>query len=224
MMRKRLICAAFSVAFPVAAMAADVTAPRLSGTISLDGRLDEPMWRFAARLPHTEFKRWVNDSYVLDPSIFHVLLFHDGHTLYVALASHDRHVEADALPEDSDGLYSLSFVTRDGRLKHYRLRWVANPPVAGGDLLDSGRWGAHLHGPFEEPMRGEGGYVLELAIPLSSLGWKPGDTVPINIIVHDHDGNPHTSYHTPGMEFARFAWGGFDNDDRSSYRTLELAP
>lgn len=223
-MKQLLICAIFALLLPFTAKGADMTAPRLNGTVILDGRLDEPMWRTAQRLPHTAFTRWIADTYDKDPTVFHLRFFHDGRMLYVALVSYDRHVEPDAAPENSDGLYSFSVATRDGKLQHYRLRWSANPPVAGGEMLDPGKWGARLRGPFADATRAGGGYVFEFAIPLNAIGWKPGDTIPLNIIVHDHDGKPSAAYSTPGAEFARFAWGSLDNDNRAGYRTLRLAP
>jgi hypothetical protein len=218
------ILAAAALLVPVTASAADITVPRLNGTVTLDGRLEEPMWRVAARLPHTAFTRWVADTYDKDPTVFHLRFFQDGRMLYVALASYDRYIEADAAPENSDGLYSLSLATRAGKLQHYRLRWSANPPLAGGEMLDPGKWSARLRGPFADVTRPGGGYVFEFAIPLSAIGWQPGDSVPVNIIVHDHDGKPGAPFTAPGAEFARFAWGSLDNENRASYRTLRLAP
>ncbi len=220
----RLVFVALAVATPIAASSADITAPRLNGNVVLDGRLEEPMWRRAVRLPSTAFSRWVADTYDKDPSSFHLRFFHDGVKLYVALASYDRYVESDALPENSDGLQSLSIATPSGRLKHYRLRWAANPPVPSDEMYDSGEWGARLRGPFEDSARPGGGYVFEFAIRLSAIGWKPGDTIPLNVIVNDHDGKPHASFRAPGAEFARFAWGSFDNGDGARYGTLKLAP
>lgn len=216
--------AAAALLAPLTGMGADVTAPRLDGSVTLDGRLEEPMWRVAARLPHTAMTRWVADTYDKDPTVFHFRFFHDGRSLYVALVSYDRYVEADAAPENSDGLYSFSLATRAGKLQHYRLRWSANPPLAGGEMLDPGKWGARLRGPFADPARPGGGYVFEFAIPLAAIGWKPGESIPVNIIVHDHDGKPGAPYNAPGAEFARFAWGSLDNDRRAGYRTLKLAP
>jgi hypothetical protein len=223
-MKQFFICITFALFAPLTAMAADIGAPRLNGSVTLDGRLEEPMWREAQRLPHSAFTRWVADTYDKDPTVFHLRFFHDGKMLYVALVSYDRYVEADAAAENSDGLYSFSVATRDGKLQHYRLRWSANPPVAGGEMLDPGKWGARLRGPYADATREGGGYVFEFAIPLDAIGWKPGDTIPLNIIVHDHDGKPSKPYNTAGAEFARFAWGSLDNDNRASYRTLRLAP
>ncbi len=223
-MKHRLFCSLLALLVSTTVSGADITVPRLNGDMILDGRLEEPMWRTAVRLPYTAFTRWVANTYDKDPTDFHLRFFHDNRTLYVALVSYDRYVEADAAPENSDGLYSFSVTTRDGKLQHYRLRWSANPPQAGGEMLDPGKWGARLRGPFAEPARPGGGYVFEFAIPLSAIGWQPGDAVPVNIIVHDHDGRPSAQYQTPGAEFARFAWGSLDNENRASYRTLYLAP
>jgi len=223
-MKRWSILASLAVLAPMTVMAEGLTVPHLNGKVTIDGRLDEPMWVKAAHLPYTAFIRWVDNAYSNDPTAFQMSLFHDGKTLYVSLMSHDRFVESDAVPENSDGLYSLSFLTRSGKLKHYRLRWAANPPIPGGELRNSGQWSAHLLGPFDKPKRRGGGYVFEFAIPLSAIGHKPGDTVPFNIIVNDRDGKPRVPYHTPGAEFARFAWGNFDNDNRAGYKTLKLEP
>lgn len=223
-MKHRLFCSLLALLVPATVLGADITVPRLNGDMILDGRLEEPMWRMAVRLPYTAFTRWVANTYDKDPTDFHLRFFHDSRTLYVALVSYDRYVEADAAPENSDGLYSFSVATRDGKLQHYRLRWSANPPQASGEMLDPGKWGARLRGPFAEPARPGGGYVFEFAIPLASIGWQPGNTIPVNIIVHDHDGMPSAQYQTPGAEFVRFAWGSLDNENRASYRTLYLAP
>jgi hypothetical protein len=220
-------CAIFALTlalFSIAAQADELTIPRAAGTVMLDGSLQEPAWRYAMRLPHTAFSRWIADTYIKDPNIFHLRLFHDGNTLYVALVSYDQHVEADKTVENSDGLYSFSILTRNGELQHYRLRWASNPPVAGGEMLDPGKWGARLRGPYNEPAIVSGGYVFEFSIPLAAIGWKPGDNIPFNIIVHDHDGNPSQPYNAPGVEFARYSWGSLENDNRAGYRTLKLAP
>lgn len=212
--------------WPTAANGAEevLAVPRLGGEVALDGVLAEPQWRRAARLTHADFIRWVAARYDADPDEFSLRLFHDGETLYVALASYDRYVEPDAVAENSDGLYAFSLITRAGALQHYRLRWSTDPPAAGGQMLDPGRFGARLRGPFADNSRPGGGYVLEFAIPLKATGWRPGESMRINIIVQDHDGKPHGLYNDPAVHYARFAWGSFDNDDRGAYRTLKLAP
>jgi hypothetical protein len=203
---------------------ADLEVPRLQGAVNLDGRLAESQWRRAARITHAQFRLWKPARYEKDVSEFVLRLFHDGSHLYVALSSYDRFVEPATPPENSDGLYSFSVATRAGALQHYRLRWSANPPVAAGEMISPGRWGARLRGPFGDLRREGGGYVLEFAIPLEALGWGPGDTVPVNVIVQDHDGKPGGRYDEPGVEFARFYWGSLDNEARAGYRRLRLAP
>jgi hypothetical protein len=215
--------AALLSATPAAAGDALVV-PRLSGAVALDGVLAEPQWRSAARLTHADFIRWVAVRYDADPDEFSLRLFHDGEALYVALASYDRYVEPDVVAESSDGLYSFSLITRAGELQHYRLRWSADPPAAGGQMLDPGRFGARLRGPFADGSRPGGGYVLEFAIPLKATGWRPGESGKVNIIVQDHDGKPRAPHDAAAVHYARFAWGGFDNDDRRAYRSLRLAP
>jgi len=203
---------------------ADLEVPHLAGAVKLDGRLAEPQWRRAVRITHADFKLWKTDRRHKDPSELVLRLFHDGQHLYVALSSYDRFVEPATPPENSDGLYSFSVATRAGALQHYRLRWSANPPAAGGEMLSPGKWGARLRGPLGDPGREGGGYVLEFAIPLEAIGWKPGDVVPVNVIIQDHNGKPGGRYDEPGVEFARLYWGSLDNEARASYRTLKLAP
>ncbi len=105
-MNVRLLYIVLAAAAPMPSSAADISVPRLEGPVILDGRLEEPQWRVAARLQHLEFRRWIADTYEIDPSAFQFRFFHDGRTLYVALVSYDRYVESDAAPENSDGLYS----------------------------------------------------------------------------------------------------------------------
>ncbi len=223
--RARLAMGALLLGLPLAAAGAEaLSVPRLAGEVTLDGQLKEPQWRRAARLEHTAFSRWIADSYRKDPSEFVLRLFHDGRRLYVALASYDGFVEPDAAPENSDGLYAFSLLTRAGGAQHYRLRWAANPPMPGGEMIDPGKWGARLRGPFAEPARAGGGYVFEFAIPLAATGWKPGDSVRVNIIVNDHDGKPGAPYNDRAVEFARYAFGSLNNEDHGSYRAIRLAP
>jgi hypothetical protein len=203
---------------------AGLPVPFLRGEVALDGRLEEPQWRTAARLTHADFGLWKADRYEKDPSELVVRFFHDGKSLYVAIASYDRFVQGATPPENSDGLYSFSVATRKGPIQHYRLRWSADPPVAGGEMISPGKWGARLRGPFGDASREGGGYVLEFAVPLAAIGWKAGDRVPVNLIVQDFDGPPGARYNDPGVEFARFFWGGLDNEARAAFRALILAP
>lgn len=198
--------------------------PYLTGPVVLDGRLSEPQWRRAARITHADFVVWKADRRQKNPAEIVLRLFHDGNDLYVALSSYDRFVEAATPAENSDGLYSFSVATRGGALQHYRLRWSANPPVPGGEMISPGRWGARLRGPLDDPRREGGGYVLEFAIPLAAIGWRPGDAVRINVIVQDHNGKPGGRYDEAGVEFARLAWGTLDNEARAGYRILKLSP
>jgi len=207
-----------------AGRAAGLPVPLQRGEVTLDGRLEEPQWRTAARLTHADFGLWKADRYEKDPSELVVRFFHDGKYLYVAIASYDRFVQSASPPENSDGLYSFSVLTRSGEIQHYRLRWSASPPVAGGEMIWPGKWGARLRGPFGDATREGGGYVLEFAVPLAATGWKAGERVPVNLIVQDIDGRPGARYDDPGVEFARFFWGSLDNEARAAFRVLKLAP
>jgi hypothetical protein len=221
--RRLLLGLGLLFAGPVLAETPAPTVPRLTGEITLDGRLAEMPWRGALRLPQSAFSRWVADRYTPDPEEFNLRLFHDGRRLYVALVSYDRQVQSDPNSENADGLYAISLVDGKGALQHYRLRWSTNPPVAGGQMLDSAKWGARLRGPYADPTHEGGGYVLEFAIPFTTTGWKPGSDVLVNVIVQDRDGKPDVPYNHPAAAFARFALGSLDNDDRTRYFRLRLA-
>ncbi len=199
------------------------TVPRLAGAVTLDGRLHEAQWRQALRIPQSAFSRWVADRYTPDSEEFVLRLFHDGRRLYVALASYDTSVQSDPNPENADGLYAFSLISRAGLLQHYRLRWSANPPVPDGQMAENAKWGAHLRGPYADAAYAGGGYILEFAIPFSTSGWRVGEPVRINVIVQDRDGKPDGPYNHPQAALARFALGSLDNDDRSRYFTLTLA-
>lgn len=220
-----MIAALAVAAAALAAVPPPVTVPRHSGPVVLDARLEESAWRSAVRLTATDFTRWVADTYTRDPNEFQLRLFHDARHLYGTLVSYDRFVENDVVPENSDGLYAFSIVTRAGPVQHYRLRWSANPPIPGGEMIDPGKWAARLRDAFASGRPGVGGgYVLEFAIPLDAIGWRPGETFAANIIVQDHDAGPGKRYNDPGVEYARFAFGTLDNEQRTGYRRLRLAP
>ena len=214
---------ALVAALPPAAAGPPVV-PRLPGKVKLDGRLDEPQWRKALRISEASFSRWVADRYTIDPDEFALRMFHDGRHLFVSLASYDRWVQPGEPPDSADGLYAFSLVAGGGPIQHYRLRWSSNPPQAGGQMIDHGRWGARLRGPYAVPAQPGGGYVLEFSIPLKAAGWKPGGNARINVIVNDHDGKPGAPYNDPAVQFARFALGSLDNDDTARYFTFKLAP
>lgn len=217
-----LLCAALPAAR--ATDNAALVVPRLPGPVVLDGRLFEDQWRLAARLNENAFAVWKADTYKKDPSRFNLRLFHDGGNLYVSLTSYDRFVQPGAVPHESDGLYSFSAITREGKIQHYRLFWATKEPVPDGEMGGETKWGARLRGPFADPEHEGGGYVLEFAIPFARLGWQAGQTVAVNIIVQDHDGQPGGRHNAPDTEFARFAWGSLDNDNRAAYRKIRLAP
>jgi hypothetical protein len=132
-------------------------------------------------------------------------------------------VESAAQAVNADGLYALSLLGQDQRIHHYRLRWTSPQAEPGGEMLDI-QWGARLRAPFNDLSYEGGGYVLEFAVPLSSLGWQAGDTIKLNVLIQDHDNNPGGAYNDPNTRFVRFALGHFDSDDSSGFYQLQLAP
>lgn len=198
--------------------------PRLSGPITIDGRLSEDAWRKSWRITHHAFTQWRPNKTPQPVDEFVLRLFHDGAFLYVALASYDRFVESAARAENADGIYALSLLDRDGHPHHFRLRWSTPTAEAGGELRNPKYYAARLRGPYAEPRRQGGGYVLEFAIPFETLNWKMGDTVALNLILHDHDGNPGGRYDDPDTVFTRFVFGSFNNDEPKNYHWLQLMP
>ena len=85
-------------------------------------------------------------------------------------------------------------------------------------------WSARLRGPFNDTNREGGGYVLEFAVPFTTLGWQPGDTVKVNALIQDHDNNPGGAYNDPNTRFVRFALGHFDSDNSVGFYSVQLAP
>lgn len=196
--------------------------PLLTGRVTLDGRLHETQWRQAAVLRSDVFRTWTEDEHLADRSKFSIRVFHDGTQLYVSLSSYDRYVEPADRPEDADGLYALTLVTKQGEFQNYRLRWSANPPVAANELTVIGKWGARLRAAYGETRFPGGGYVLELALPLSALGYRAGDHIPFNIIVQDHDHNPGGAITASQTEFTRSGWPGLDSDQPDGFAELVL--
>lgn len=196
--------------------------PRLSGPITIDGRLGEAAWRKAWRVTQNAFTLWRSNKSTQPADEFILRMFHDGANLYVSLASYDRFVEPAARVENADGIYALSLLDHDSHPHHYRLRWSTPTAEAGGVMQNVEHFAARLRGPYAEPRRQGGGYVLEFEIPFKTLGLRPGDAVALNVIIHDHDGNPGGHYDDPATVFTRFAYGSFNNDKPKDYRWLQL--
>lgn len=196
--------------------------PRLSGPITIDGRLNEPDWRKAWRVTQNAFTVWRANKTTQPADEFVLRMLHDGTNLYVSLASYDRFVEPAARAENADGIYALSLLDHDGHPHHYRLRWSTPTAEAGGELQNTKDFAARLRGPYAEPRRQGGGYVLELKIPIKTLGLLQAHKIALNVIINDHDDNPGGRYDDPATVFYRFAYGGFNNDEAKDYRWLQL--
>ena len=197
--------------------------PKLTGTLTADGKLHEPQWRDALRITYHQFNRWQPQADKLPDDEFVLRIFHDGSFLYVALASYDRYVESATQSVNSDGLYALSLLGSDNRIHHFRLRWASIQAEPAGEMLDI-QWGARLRASFNDLSHEGGGYMLEFAVPFDTLGWQAGDNININVLIQDHDNNPGGAYNAPDTRFVRFALGHFDSDDSSGFYPLQLAP
>jgi len=198
------------------------TIPKLNGALTTDGKLHEPQWRDALRITYRQFSRWQPQADKLPDDEFVLRLFHDGSFLYVALASYDRYVESATQSVNADGLYALSLLGSDNRIHHFRLRWASAQADPSGEMLDI-QWGARLRGPFNDLSYEGGGYVLEFAVPFTTLSWQSGDAVNINVLIQDHDNNPGGAYNAPDTRFVRFALGHFDSDESTGFYPLQLA-
>lgn len=226
MRREWFLCTALLASSAMAQDGAspEIKVPLLSAAVTLDGRLAEPAWRKAGVLRSDVFRVWTKNEHRDDSSQFSVRLFHDGRQLYIGISSYDHYVEPADRPQDADGLYALTLLTKRGELQNFRLRWSANPPVAANELTVIGKWAARLRAVFAESRIPGGGYVLELALPLQRLGYSVGERIPFNIIMQDHDHNPGGAIGDSRTAFSRFGWPGLDNDKPAGFAGLLLEP
>lgn len=175
---------------------------RASGAISVDGRLDEPAWQRAFELPLVD----AMDGSPPRRSTVARLLWDDRY-LYVAFEAEGG--EGSARPSRGDGgpareeeaVALLVDATGTGRgfvevevsadNAHADTRFEPGP----GDLAEARAWvsGARTATQFHRGAPGEGGFTVEMAVPLLSLRGsgplpRPGDRWRANLYRIEVDG------------------------------------
>ncbi|MGQ9524214.1 MAG: carbohydrate-binding family 9-like protein [Armatimonadota bacterium] len=153
---------------------------RAVGAVRVDGRLDDPAWKSAPRMP--PFVTWDGGP---APDLTVCRLLWDSRYLYLGFECRDSHVVAKCTKRDQP-LYATddvveAFLDPDGRLKHYA-EIIVNPKGVlfdayqvtneAGDapavsLLD---W--DMKGCRVATSRTRDGWVVELAVPFSCFPWQ----------------------------------------------------
>ena len=167
-----------------------VAVPRVHGHVRIDGRLDEPMWRHAARLGGFVQYRPLDQVAPSEPSVAYVA--YDAHDLYVAFVATEARrsdVRATLFPREQGGggddRVTLRLDTFDDHRRAYDFRVTPLGIQSDGVRVEgrgtdfspdfvwrsAGRVGAH-------------GWTVEIAIPFASLSFPRADTLAIgfNII------------------------------------------
>ena len=205
-----LAVAAFAVGFSLSLAAADpapvpdpatlpapkrIVVPRVSGVVTIDGVLDERVWRKAAVLP--AFER--NDGSGRGREKTVVRLWFDDAALYLGWTCEDRDIQATLRARDSKFWEEevVEFFVTSGRLgRYFELQWN---PLGGvfdatieNELDDrgvsvkfTGDWSYTAHG-MRSAVRARGtvqdsddrdsGWQVEVRIPFEDLGVSPPKT------------------------------------------------
>lgn len=169
--------------------ATEVAAVRMDSTVTIDGRLDEPAWERAALL--TGFSLYAPTDDRPAPDSTEVLVWYSRDALYVGIRAFEPHgavratlAERDRIGDDDN--VEIHLDTFDERRRAHV--FIVNPlgVQADGTKNEGGGWipGSNV-GPGQTDLsadfiwqsRGqvtEGGYVVELRIPFSSLRYPIG--------------------------------------------------
>jgi Domain of unknown function (DUF5916) len=167
-----------------AGSAAELRVSHSDSAILVDGRLDEPAWGAALKLP-LAYETYPGDN-LPAPLRTECLLTFDDSTLYVGFRASDPDpgairaflADRDGLPDDQDQVV-LVLDTFDDRRRAYAfavsplgVRWDAVASEAGGSGLSYDRsWDAIWNA--RASIDG-GGYSVEMAIPFASLRFPRG--------------------------------------------------
>jgi Domain of unknown function (DUF5916) len=154
-----------------------VTAVRVSGDITLDGRLDEPVWAGAAQNGFVQAEPREGDAATEDTDVW---VAYDASTLYIGARLHDSEeptvndIKKD-FGETTQDVFQVILDTFRDRRNGYVFQ--TNPEGARGDrqVANEGRevnrsWDAIWR---VETVRFEGGWSLEMAIPFRALRFDP---------------------------------------------------
>ena len=153
--------------------------PRISGSISIDGVLDDPGWSEAARADN--FTQYSPVDGVAPPVTTVVKVGYDDTYFYLAFIAHDDPATIRASIRDRDEMFGDDYVGimldtfGDGA---WYYEFFANPFGIQGDLRWSNGFGED--GSFNLVWESEGritpdGYVVEMAIPFASLRFNPAE-------------------------------------------------
>ncbi|HVZ47298.1 MAG TPA: DUF5916 domain-containing protein [Gemmatimonadaceae bacterium] len=172
----------------------DVRVPRIEASITVDGRLDEPVWRQAARL--TGFSRYAPSDGVAADDSTDVLVWYSPTAIHFGIRAYADPGTVRATLADRDKMYSDDYVGifigtfNDGRQATV---FAANPLGVQGDgiLVETGASSSGFGGLSvgREPtdirpdyvFQSKGrltdfGYEVEISIPFKSLTFQPADT------------------------------------------------
>lgn len=169
---------------PPGAAAPRLRALRVSETIKIDGRLDEPAWARAETA--TDFRQEEPNEGQPATERTEVRILFDDRNLYIGIRAFDSdaaHIQARDLTRDStlsnDDKVEVLLDTYHDRRNAYR--FAVNPFGTQQDALitDEGRdinlsWDAPW---ISEGRRDPAGWTVEMAIPLSNLRFREGDDV-----------------------------------------------
>ena len=174
-----------------------VRLPWLSGTVTLDGRLNEPVWR-AAAVVHLER----NDGSGAVREATAVRLWYNDHALYLGWTCHDADIQATFTQRDSrfwEEEVVECFLTPGGLSDYYELQWnplggvfdatIHNELDADGlsqkfegdwDFTAGGmRHAVRVDGTVSDASDIDRQWQVEVRIPFADLGGRipqPGDT------------------------------------------------
>jgi hypothetical protein len=168
-----------------------VTLPRIEAGTTVDGRLDEPVWRQAALL--RDFSQFAPNDGVAAADSTEVLVWYSPEAIHFGIRAREPHGSVHSTLADRDRIQADDYIEillgtfNDGR---QATMFGVNPlgvqmdgalverGVSGG--MGSGavaREGADLSPDFTWQSKGElvdGGYVVEVRIPFKTLRFQPG--------------------------------------------------
>ena len=185
-----------------------LTVQPTSGSIEVDGRLDDSGWRDAARVDG--FAEVQPGDQVAPPVESEAWMTYDSENLYVALIAYDDPATVRASMSDRDNIYSDDYFgimldTYGDQSWGYEL--FVNPLGIQGDLRMLNEGGED--GSFDIVWHSEGritdeGYVVEIAVPFSSLRFPDRDEQRWRLnFWRDHQRDLRR----------RYAWAAQDRDD-----------
>lgn len=152
--------------------------PRVAEPPRIDGVLDDPAWKGAARADG--FSEVRPGDRVKPLAETEVLVAYDDHNLYLAFIAHDDPKQLRAAQRDRDEIWSddnVGIILDTYGTASWSYQIFANPYGAQGDIRATNR-GEDMSVDLLFESRGmvtESGYQVEMAIPFSSLSFPRGE-------------------------------------------------